>query len=90
LIEISGRLSAKDSRFSTWAKKLNVPIGSVKSRSEQDILSYELNALVALAYGLVEENLKQIYSTFQRGWDYEFELNETLKLMKKFRSRDDI
>jgi hypothetical protein len=53
-------------------------------------LSYELNALVALAYGLVEENLKQIYSTFQRGWDYEFELNETLKLMKKFRSRDDI
>jgi len=87
IIEISGRLAAKDKRFQAWAKKTSVPFGSIESDAEMNSLRFELNALVGLAYGLDQEEIQHIYETFHKGWDYQFELQQTLAFMQNFRRK---
>ena len=64
IINISGRLSAKDRRFSDWASKVGVPCRSYTNQ-ERAILLAKLDALSAMAYGLTEEQLSCIYCTFR-------------------------
>lgn len=78
VIEISGRLAAIDSRFSDWAEAVCVPVGSVKTESEKNDLIYELDALVAILYGLTEGQLTTVFETFHRGWDYKPRLDAVL------------
>jgi hypothetical protein len=83
IAEISGRLAAKDERFLSWAKKVGVEVGSVLLESEKELLLSELNSLVALAYGLNSDDVKHIYQTFHKGWEYQNALSEVLKYMGK-------
>ena len=79
VMEISGRLSAIDSRYTEWAKEVGVPVGSVTDESTKDDLIAELDALVALLYGLDESQVTHIFETFHRGWDYKPRLEAVLK-----------
>jgi hypothetical protein len=78
LIEISGRLAAVDSRFEHWAQEVGVTVGSVKSEAEKVDLIHEIDALVAVLYGLTEEQLSHMFRTFHKGWDYRPRLQEVL------------
>jgi hypothetical protein len=40
---------------------------------------FELDALVAHAFGLSKSELTHIYETFHKGWDYSAQLAITLK-----------
>lgn len=70
VVEISGRLAAVDGRYREWAAAVGVPVGSVTSDEVKQDLVYELDALVALLYGLSREDVEHIFETFHRGWDY--------------------
>lgn len=70
VIEISGLLAAADDRFAEWAKAVGVTVGSVKSEAQREDLIAELDAVVSLLYGLTEEHLKTVFSSFHRGWDH--------------------
>jgi hypothetical protein len=70
VITIAGSLAAVDERFATWAKAVGVPVGSVQDE-ERLSMEAELDALVALLYGLTREHVEHIFKTFHRGWDYE-------------------
>lgn len=70
VVKISGRLAAVDDRFSDWAEKVGVPVGSVAADERDDLIA-RLDATVALLYGLDEDDLHVIYSTFHEGWNYE-------------------
>ena len=70
VVEISGRLAAVDARFERWAAEVDVPVGSVSTDAEKQDLIAELDAAVALLYGLDESDLEVIYSTFHEGKDY--------------------
>lgn len=76
--EISGRLAAVDNRYAKWAKKVGVPVGSVKTAAEREDLEAELDALVAHLYGLTREHVEHIFKTFHRGWDYQPRLTRVL------------
>ena len=78
VVQISGRLAAVDDRYSTWAKAVGVKVGSVKTQVEKDALIAELDALVALLYGLSRDQLEQVFATFHRGWDYKPRLEAVL------------
>lgn len=67
--EIAGRLAATDDRYVTWAAAVGVPVGSVTD-SERPALLAELDAAVAVLYGLNEDDLRVIFETFHAGWDY--------------------
>ena len=63
IVKISGKLAAKDGRFSEWASHVGVEAASY-SEDEKIILMSELDALVAMAYELSEKQLIYIYDTF--------------------------
>ncbi|WP_276941586.1 MULTISPECIES: Eco57I restriction-modification methylase domain-containing protein [Ferrimicrobium] len=87
VIEIAGRLAAVDDRFETWARTVGVPFGSVNSQSEKDDLIAELDAVVALLYGLSETQIRQIFATFHVGWSYEARLQATLEQLERWKAR---
>lgn len=70
VVEISGRLAAVDERFSEWAEEVGVAVGSVTGKERDDLIA-RLDAAVALLYGLDEDDLRVVYSTFHEGWNYE-------------------
>jgi hypothetical protein len=78
IVSNSARIAAVDKRFEKWADECGVEVGSVKTEEEKNELICELDALVALAYGLSAEDVTLIMKTFHVGWDYEPHLNKVL------------
>ena len=64
VVEVAGRLAAVDDRFTEWAEAVGVPVGSVTDEATKQDLICELDACVALLYGLDEDDLEVIYTTF--------------------------
>ncbi|MDE0322118.1 MAG: hypothetical protein OXH86_00200 [Acidimicrobiaceae bacterium] len=62
--EIAGRLAAADQRFAEWAAEVGVPVGSANDEATKIDLIHELDACVAHLYGLDEDDLEVIYTTF--------------------------
>jgi len=67
--QVAGRLAAVDERYEPWARAVGVPTGSVADGERADLLA-QLDAAVALLYGLDERDLRVIYETFHEGADY--------------------
>ena len=78
IVEISGRLAAVDDRFRGWAEEVGVEVGTAMESSVKSDLIAELDALVALLYGLSEEQVEHIFATFHRGWAYRPRLEAVL------------
>ena len=74
----AGRLAAVDQTFADWAGHVGVPVSSVNTPEERDDLIAELDAVVALLYGLDREQLVHVFETFHRGWDYRARLDAVL------------
>lgn len=87
VIEVAGRMAAVDKRYAGWAKAVGVPVGSVKTDAERDALIAELDALVALLYGLDQEQVEQVFASFHRGWDYRPRLAAVLKHFEAWSGR---
>ena len=80
--EIAGRLAAVDEAYIEWAKAVGVKVGSVKQH-EKDELIFELDAAVALLYGLDGGDVTHIFETFHVGWDYKPRLGAVLAHLKR-------
>lgn len=78
VVEIAGRLSAVDDRYAEWAAEVGVPVGSVTDEVTKQDLTAELDAAVALLYGLERADVKHVFATFHRGWDYQPRLASVL------------
>ncbi|MDZ7788116.1 MAG: hypothetical protein U5K73_08375 [Halofilum sp. (in: g-proteobacteria)] len=68
VVDTAGRLAAVDERYSDWAGRVGVPVGSVRP-DEKDTYLARLDAAVALLYGLTRDELHTLYMTFHEGWD---------------------
>ncbi|MDV7351053.1 hypothetical protein R3751_14845 [Halorubrum distributum] len=77
VVELSGRLAAKEDCYSDWADTVGVDYGSIDENDELDKI-YELDAVVAHLYGLSREHVEVIFDTFHDGWDYEERLDRVL------------
>ncbi|TDB38233.1 MAG: hypothetical protein D9V44_09415 [Actinobacteria bacterium] len=65
---IAGRLSCVDRRYEAWASKVGVPVGGVSEESKPQLLA-ELDACVALLYGLAMPQVEHLVRTFHPTWD---------------------
>jgi hypothetical protein len=83
VIEIAGRLAARDDRYSEWASIVGVPTGSIKTSEVQLAMEAELDALVAHLYGLSRDQVGHVFKTFHRGWDYKPRLAAVLEYLGK-------
>lgn len=77
-VEVAGRLSALDERFTGWAREIGVACGPLPPDERDDLIT-QLDAVVARLYGLTEKQLAHIFETFHEGWDYEERLRQTLR-----------
>lgn len=66
---VAGTLAAVDRRYAAWAKAVGVPVGPVSGAHRNDLVA-ELDAAVALLYGLDLDDLRVVYQTFHEGADY--------------------
>lgn len=82
--EIAGRLAAADDRYSDWAEAVGVPVGSVTDPDEKGDLLAELDAVVALLYGLDEGDVIHIFETFHEGWDFQQRLKAVLRHFRRW------
>ncbi len=78
VIQIAGRLAAVDDRFADWASEVGVPVGSVTDEATKNDLIAELDAVVSLLYELSADDVRHIFETFHRGWDYKPRLSAVL------------
>jgi hypothetical protein len=89
IAEIAGLVGAADNRFRTWADAVGVPVASVTSDTDKESLLRELDACVALAYGLSEDEVTTMYTTFRRGWDYGAWLTPVLAYYRAWQQSED-
>lgn len=85
-IELAGRLAAPDDRFAPWAQAVGVGCGPLAQDERQDMI-HELDAVVALLYGLTEKQLVHVFETFHEGWDYDVRLRATLRHFRAWKPR---
>ena len=78
VIHIAGRLAAVDDRYGEWAEQVGVEVASVKTEQEKADLIAELDAAVALLYGLDESDIQVIYDTFHKTIDHLPDINAVL------------
>ncbi len=86
VLEISGRLAAVDSRFAEWANKVGVPFGLVPDADKEDLIA-ELDAVVALLYGLNERDVEHVFETFHRGWNFKPRLAAVLTHFEAWKAK---
>ena len=86
VVELSGRLSCPDDRYSDWAENIGSECGPLDENEKQDMI-HELDAVVAGLYGLCQDQLVHIFETFHEGWDYNARLEATLKHFQKWRMK---
>jgi hypothetical protein len=84
LCELSARLASTDSRYSDWAKDNDVSFGTLRETEAADSAIFEIDALVALLYGLNIDDLKFIFESFHRGWNHESRFLQTVEFFKKW------
>ncbi len=85
--EIAGRLAATDDRFARWASEVGVPVGSANDEAQKQDLIAELDAGVALLYGLDESDLRVIYDTFSQTVDYSPHAAAVLEHFRRLREQ---
>jgi hypothetical protein len=79
IVHVSGRLAAVDARYAAWAAELGVEVGTAIDETVKSDLLAELDALVSLLYGLTEDQVRHIFTTFHSGWRYELRLEAVLR-----------
>ena len=83
-IFLSGSLAAVDENYAEWASEVGVPVGTLLQEDERNKAIFELDAVVAIAYGLNEAQVTHIFETFHRGWDYKARLEKVLEYFEKW------
>lgn len=86
-VQVAGRLAAVDERYREWAAEVGVEVGTAKQEPVKSGLVAELDALVSLLYGLTEEQVRHIFSTFHRGWNYQPRLDAVLEHYRAWEGR---
>lgn len=75
---VAGRLAAIDDRYAAWAEAVGVDTGGIADASEKANLVAELDAIVALLYGLDEQDVRLVFKVFHEGWEYKPRLRAVL------------
>jgi len=87
VVKIAGRLAVQaDERFEGWGAELGIAPKSLDS-DERDDLVAELDAAVALLYGLEESDVIHIFDTFHEGWDSSTRLTAVRRHFARWRVR---
>ena len=74
-----------DTRYTSWAEAVGIPVASVVGDDEKAALVAELDAAVSVLYGLDDDNVRVVFETFHEGWDYKPRLDAVLAKRRSLR-----
>jgi hypothetical protein len=78
LVALSSQLAAQASEFKEWAGELGLePVINMSDSDAEDFVA-EIDALVALMFGLDVDEFTEIFATFHPSWNYETRLSKAL------------
>lgn len=83
LINVAGRLAARDERYENWANAVGVPAGTLSDRISRENAIAEVDAIVGALYGLSREQLRHVFEHFHKGLDVQERLARTLEAFDK-------
>jgi pyrroloquinoline quinone (PQQ) biosynthesis protein C len=83
---IAAQLAAVDDRYQQWAEAVGVSVASVDADQRTDLIA-ELDAAVALLYGLDAREVRHIFETFHDKWRHQDRLQAVLRHYEEL-SRD--
>jgi hypothetical protein len=84
--QLAGRLASVDNRYEQWAEAVGVPVRALEASEKEDLIA-ELDAAIALLYGLEESDIRHIFETFHVGWDFTHRLQSMLAHYKRLREK---
>ena len=87
VVQLAGSVAAVDDRYSSWAERVGVPVGSVTDQAHKNECIYEIDALICLLYGLNAEQSRHLFETFHRGWDYQERLECVMRYFKEWEQK---
>ena len=89
LVASAGRLACPDKRFAKWAKSVGVEHGPLKPEEKQELVD-RVDAVVALLYGLSEQELETVFETFHEGWDWKLDHARVLAEYRRLKTKHKI
>jgi len=84
IVQLTRGLIVLDGQASKWVERLSVQAEQLETSDDKQRAIEELDALVALAYGLSSEDLQHIYYSFHKTQDYSERLGEVLRHFERW------
>jgi hypothetical protein len=84
LIMNTAKLAYTDKRFDEWANLCGLTEINALNQDERNELIIENDALVAHHYGLSVNQVKTIFQTFHKNWNFEEQLTKTLSYFENW------
>lgn len=85
LIRLVAGLTSISSEHDAWLKSLDINFSKIESEEERTEAQSEIDALVAIAYGLDESDISHIFRTFHKSWEYRLRLEKVLDYYTKWK-----
>lgn len=82
IADVAGQLTCTSERFTEWAAKVGIKTREL-SEAEKESAIIELDAFVAIAYGLDRKQVIRVMQTFHETWDYKSHLERVLLVYDK-------
>ena len=86
LIKLTGKLVSADKRFKSWVNKLGIKSDSFEKDYKNEYI-YEIDAIVAHLYKLNKNDIKIIFETFHKNWNYKPRLERVLDYYEKWEDK---
>jgi hypothetical protein len=88
IISLVAALTQATNENNEWVESLNTEFEMLKSDASKEMAQYEIDALIAIAYGLDNSDITHIFNTFHKTWDYIPRLTQVLNFSKKWIEAD--
>lgn len=80
---------SEETRLKSWLQQIQNKPKKSKLERENISVTNEIEALVALAYGLDTEEVSYIYANFHEGWEYRSYLEQVIGFMDKWKDSNE-
>ena len=84
IISLVAALTQATNENNDWVESLNTKFEKLKSDASKELAQYEIDALIAIAYGLDSSDITHVFKTFHKTWDYIPRLTQVLNFYEKW------
>jgi hypothetical protein len=85
IVSLVAGLTSINSDHNVWLDSLGIDFNKIESEEDRFAAQSEIDALVAIGYGLNEVEVGHIFRTFHKTWDYRSRLEKVLNYFEQWK-----